>query len=264
MSFVLFRQTLKDKATGAAIVAVLLFLFMIYICYMFSQVKQMKGMDELLSNPAIQALIGKTATLATFEGFLTLFSFSYLGLIIGSYLAFVAASFMAGEIEQKTIDLLMSLPLRREFLVLWRFAVLVPIVVLLMLTIFAAIAAGTAAAGLSTSLAWVALALVYSGLFALAFGAIAMVISALLSDGRQAALLSIAVLFLMYFMETIGSSTAGLEALAQLSLFHYVGSSDILVSHSLSLVNAGVLVGVLAAFLALAVLAFRRKEINVT
>ena len=264
MSTALFKQTLKDKTIGAVIVAVLLFIFMIYICYMYSQVKQMTGMEEMLSNPAIQALIGKAATLTTFEGFLTLFSFSYMGLIVGGYIAFVAASFLAGEIEQKTIDLLLSLPLRRERLVLLRFAVLVPILVLLMLVLFAAVFAGTAVAGLSTSLVWVAYALVYLCLFGLAFGAIAMLISAMLSDGRQAALLSLGVLFAMYFAETVGSTVPGLDVVTKLSLFHYVNSSDILVGHTLSAVNAVVLLVVLVVFLALAVLAFRRKEINVT
>ena len=240
MSVVLFRQTLKDKAMGAAIAAVLLFVFMIYVCYMFSQVTQMDGIQEMLSNPAIQALIGKTATLATFEGFLTLFSFSYMGLIIGGYIAFVAASFMAGEIEQKTIDLLLSLPLKRERLLLTRYAVLVPIVVVLMIALLVATYVGAMAAGKSTSFEWVAIGLAYMGLFSLAFGAIAMLISALQSDGRQAALLSIGVLFVMYFLETIGSTIPGLEAITGLSLFHYVNSSDILVGHTISVVNAGV------------------------
>lgn len=264
MSSALFTQTLKDKATGTVIVAALLFVFMVYICFMFSQLKQMTGVEEMLNNPAIQAMLGKSASIATFEGFLTLFSFSYMGLIIGGFIAFMAASFLAGEIEQKTIDLLLSLPLRRGHLVLWRYAVLVPLVALLMLTLFVAIYIGTAIAGLSTSLVWVAYALAYVGLFALAFGAISMLISALLSDGRQAALLSIGVLFVMYFAETIGSTVASMDIITKLSLFHYVNSSDILVGHTLNLVNVVVLIGVLVVFLVLAVLAYRRKEINVT
>lgn len=264
MSSALFTQTLKDKAMGTVIAVILLFIFTIYICYMYSQVTHMTGMEEMLKNPAIQAMIGKTASIATFEGFLTLFCFSYMGLIIGGFIAFVAASFLAGEIEQKTIDLLLSLPLRRERLVLWRYAALVPIVVLLMLTLLAAIYLGATAAGLSTNMVWAAYCLAYIGLFALAFGAIAMLISALLSDGRQAALLSIGVLFAMYFAETVGSTVASMEVVTKLSLFHYVNSSDILVSHTLSAFNVIVLIAVLVMFLALAVLAFRRKEINVT
>ncbi|HMK46439.1 MAG TPA: ABC transporter permease subunit [Methanocella sp.] len=264
MSQVLFGQTLRDKALGATIIAILLFIFMVYVCYMYSQVRQMTGIQDMLNNPAIQALIGKTATLATFEGFLTLFSFSYLGLIVGGYISFVTASFLAGEIEGKTIDLLLSLPIRREMLVLWRYAVLVPIVILLMLVVFAAIYIGASAAGLSTDMVWIGYALAYIGLFALAFGAVSLLLSALLSDGRLAALLSLAVLFAMYFAETIGETVPSLDPVRRISLFHYVDSQGVIVGHSISAANVLILIAAMILFLALAAFAFRHKDINVT
>jgi ABC-2 type transport system permease protein len=218
----------------------------------------------MMNNPAIQAMIGKTASMATFEGYLTIEGFSYMGLVIGGYLAFLTASFLAGEIEQKTVDLLMSLPLKRESIVLWRYVALVPIVVFISLAIVVAVYIGAKMVGISPAIQWIALDMAYIALLGLSFGAISLFISAVLSDGKQAALMSLGLLILMYFIETIGSTVKGLSFVQSLSLFHYVNNSDILVAHQLSATNAAVLIVVLVVFLALAVLAFRRRDINVT
>jgi ABC-2 type transport system permease protein len=263
MSFDLLKQTLKDKAKGAVIAAAVLFLLMFYISYLYPQVMN-TSLETMLSNPAIQALIGKTASMATFEGFLTIEGFSYMGLIIGGYFAFLTASFLAGEIETKTIDLLMSLPVKRENVVLWRYVSLVPIVILVSLAILLGVYAGAKMVGITTDIQWVALDVAYIALLGLSLGAISLFVSAVLNDGKQAALLSLGIMILTYFIETIGSTMNGLGFIQNLSPFHYVNNSDILVAHQVSLTNAAVLIVVLIVFLALAVLAFGRRDINVT
>ncbi len=85
-----------------------------------------------------------------------------------------------------------------------------------------------------------------------------------MSDGRIAALVSLGLLIVMYFMETVGQSVEKLDIIRSLSLFHYARYSDILVFHDLSVGNVAVLVAVTVVFLGLAVLAFRRRDINVT
>ena len=110
---------------------------------------------------------------------------------------------------------------------------------------------------------WLVIALVCLGLFTLSFGAISLFISAILSDGRVAAIVSLGILFVMYFMETVGQSVEKLAIVRSLSLFHYARYSDMLVYHDLSLGNLGILVAVAIVFLGLAAFAFRRRDINV-
>ena len=117
---------------------------------------------------------------------------------------------------------------------------------------------------IEASYEWFAYAVIFMGMFMLAFGAISIFISALLSDGRTAAISSLGLLIVMYFMETIGQSVEKLDIIRSLSLFHYVQYSKILVFHDLSLDNFAVLIAVTVVFLVLAVLAFRRRDINVS
>jgi ABC-2 type transport system permease protein len=44
-----------------------------------------------------------------------------------------------------------------------------------------------------------------------------------LNDGRTAAIASLGLLIVMYFMETIGQSVEKLEIIRSFSLFHYAG-----------------------------------------
>ena len=87
----------------------------------------------------------------------------------------------------------------------------------------------------------------------------------MLSNGRQAALVSIGIMVAMHFMETIGSVVPTVDIVRKLSLFHYVlNYVGILGSHQLNLVDGGILIVVAAIFLALTVYVYGRREINVS
>jgi ABC-2 type transport system permease protein len=263
MTLAVLIQSLKDKARGTVLAVMLILVFVTYMVMMFPQIQQMAGLDELMSSPAIQALLGKTANFTTFDGLMSTEAFTLLGLVICGYVGFLAASFLAGEIEMKTIDLLLAQPVTRVRLVVMRYGVLVPVAIVLMLAILASIYAGTQYMNIAASYDWFAYALVCLAMFTLAFGSISLFISAILSDGRVAAMVSLGILFVMYFMETVGQSVEKLEIVRSLSLFHYARYTDMLVYHDLSLGNLSILVAVAIVFLGLAAFAFRRRDINV-
>lgn len=263
MTLAVLFQTLRDKARGTGLAMVLVLVFVVYMVAMFPEVQKMTGIDELMNSPAFQALLGKVPDFTSFDGFLTLELFTLSALVICGYIAFMAASFLAGEIEMKTIDLLLAQPVSRVRLVVDRYAALVPIVVLIVAAILAGLYVGTAYMGIAASIGWLAYAVAFAGVFMLAFGGISLLISAVLSDGRTAAIVSLGLLIVMYFMETVGQSVDKLGVVRSLSLFHYAPYGDIMVYHDLSLGDLGVLIAVAAVSVALAVYAFRRRDINV-
>ncbi|OPY27238.1 MAG: ABC-2 family transporter protein [Methanocella sp. PtaU1.Bin125] len=264
MTLAVLLQTMKDKARGNVLAILLILVFITYMVIMFPEVQKMTGIDEIMKSPAFQALLGKAPDFTSFDGFLSIEAFALIGLVICGYIGFLTASFLAGEIEMKTIDLLLAQPVTRFRLVVDRYGALVPMVALLVLSLLAGVFIGTKIMNIEVSYLWLALALALMGLFMLAFGAISLFVSAVLSDGRTAAIVSLGLLIVMYFMETIGQSVEKLGLIRSLSLFHYAQYSDILVYHDLSPGNAGVLATVTIAFLALAVFIFRRRDIHVT
>jgi ABC-2 type transport system permease protein len=264
MTLAVLFQTLKDKARGNVLAILLILVFVTYMVMMFPEVQKITGIDEILQSPAFQAMLGKNVDFTSFDGFMSMEAFGLTGLVICGYVGFLTASFLAGEIEMKTIDLLLAQPVTRVRLVIDRYGALIPFIVLMVLAMLAGVFIGTKYMSIDASYQWFAYALALMGLFMLAFGAISLFISAVLSDGRTAAIVSLGLLIVMYFMETIGQSVEKLELIRSLSLFHYARYSDILVLHDLSFGNLAVMLAVAILFLGLAVIAFRRRDINVT
>lgn len=264
MALEIFSQSMKEKMKGALIVAVLILLYVFFIGYSAPATKNMGGLDDLMKNPAIKALVGNmTVSITSFEGLLALKGFLIMGLVVGVYMAFLAASFLAGEIEHKTCDLLLSLPVSRESIVLSRFLVMIPIVMLIAICEIAGVYLSARYIEYNVDMTWFVYAITLMALLSLAAGALAMLISALMSDGRSAALASVGVLVGMYFLETLGSSIEGLDWIRRLSLFYYQDLNSIIGLHQVNWGNFGILLAAAVVFLALAVLAFKRRDIMV-
>jgi ABC-2 type transport system permease protein len=104
MTLAVFLQTLEDKARGNILAILLILVFVTYMVMMFPEIRKMTGLDEVMKNPAFQAILGKNVDFASFDGFMSLEAFSLSAVVICGYLGFISASFLAGEIEMKTID----------------------------------------------------------------------------------------------------------------------------------------------------------------
>jgi ABC-2 type transport system permease protein len=263
MSFKVFRQTLLDRWKSILLLMVLFFGLMAYMTLVYPETANMTNVNDILESPAIQILLGKLQFDNSFESYISTKALIFTGLIMGGFVTWLSSSFLAGEIDHKTIDVLLAQPIRRERLVLARYAALVPIVILLITAALAGIVTGITAINVTASVPWLAYTLSYMGMFVLAFGAIALFISAYLSDSRRAVLVSLGVLVTMYFLETLGSVVDLLGPIRYLSLFHYAQYNAILMSRTLSLADFVVMLAVAVVFLALTVYAFRRRDINV-
>jgi ABC-2 type transport system permease protein len=181
---------------------------------------------------------------------------------IVAFAAGMASGFTAGEESRGTIDVLLSYPVSRRRMVLqkWAAVVLACIVSVVVVWIFAEIGAAISASPLPGDV--LAAALVMLVLLGLAFAAIALTISAW-SGNRGASIgITVALLVAMYLVEALSSVVDGLATIRPLSLFRYYMGGDPL-RFGLNLGDAAVLAGVAAVFLALAVVAFDRRDLAV-
>jgi ABC-2 type transport system permease protein len=266
MAFEVLRQTLKDKWFGAFIAALLIFVYIFWLATFFPTLKPSMAMyDQILQNPTMKAFIGDDiSSMGTFSGFMTLEVFSYMHLVVGAFFIFMAASFVAGEIEHKSCELMLSLPVSRVSVILSRFTTLLPFVAIIMLAEVAGIYLGGRYIGEDSQVKWFAYAMLFMGMFTIAVSAMALFISSIMSDGRKAALVSLGILLAMFLVENIGSMVTSIDWARKLSLFHYAKVTTIVINQTVDWANMGILIAVAVVFLVLAVIAFRQRDINVS
>jgi ABC-2 type transport system permease protein len=110
---------------------------------------------------------------------------------------------------------------------------------------------------------WFVYAIAFLGAFLLAVAAGSLLISALMSDGKKAALVSVGVLFAMYLLENVGSMVTGLDWARKLSLFHYTQLINIAVAHEVDWTSMAILLVFTVVCLVLAAFVFKQRDINV-
>jgi ABC-2 type transport system permease protein len=108
--------------------------------------------------------------------------------------------------------------------------------------------------------------MLFTAVFLLAVGGGSLLLSSLMSNGRNAAFASIGVLLAMFLVDNIGAMVTSIDWARKLSLFHYAKVSSFIANPAIAInwVNLAILLVVAVVFLALAVIIYRRRDINVT
>ena len=169
-----------------------------------------------------------------------------------------AAGTIAGAEERGTIDVLLGNPVPRWQLVVGSF-VSMALSLLGILAIMGALTHITAVLmDVDLPLKNTAAAVLNMWPLCLSFGALAMLCSAVFHRRALAIAIPASLLFAMYLLDTLGRVSEDLEDLQPFSAFYYYGSA---IEDGIDWADFGGLTLVALALIALAVLAFRRRDI---
>jgi ABC-2 type transport system permease protein len=257
-----FAKTIRDLRWPTFWVALGMAGMTAYFAILFPTYVKTFNVGELLQKMGDYGkLFGVVGDATTLAGFLHVELFSMiLPALMVALVAGMASGFTAGEESRGTIDILLSYPISRRRMVLEK-------VLAVTLAAFAAAAsvwilglAGAAMSSTPLSPSDLAAALTMLVLLGLAFGAIALLVSA--ATGNRAASIGIAVglMVLMYLVDAVANIVDGLGVIRPLSLFRYYMGNDPL-RNGLSLADAGVLAAVAAVFLVVSLVAFERRDL---
>jgi ABC-2 type transport system permease protein len=212
--------------------------------------------------PAIQEAFG-IATLSTIEGFLAveIYQFVWL-LLLGLYFAYSAAGLIADDVERDRMDLTLSLPVSRSRVLAEKFLSLLVPILALNTVVAAAVYVGVLAIGQSIDPLDLAMVHALSVPYLLACGAIGLVLSVLVSRADVAKRIAIALVFVLFLIESVAASTEEFEWLGYVSPTRYYDPTAILVEGSYDLVGAAVLLGATVALVLLARFRFSGADIG--
>jgi ABC-2 type transport system permease protein len=211
---------------------------------------------------ALIAMIGGV-DMATPSGFLTGEVFALLGPIAIIVLtATMGARSVAGEEEQRTMDLLMSNPVTRSHVIVEKVQAMVVYAALFGVVTFVGTWIGVSVAGLEeVGLEGIASVSLLLTLFGLLFGALALLFSAATGRRALATMATTGIAIVTWFMFSFFPLSETLEPIANVSPFHwYLGSDPLL--NGMDWAGAGLLAGTFLILAGVSIPLFQRRDLR--
>jgi ABC-2 type transport system permease protein len=212
--------------------------------------------------PEFLAFFGGDATsIATAEGYLTMYGLSMLPVIIGLFAVLAGSGLLASDEEGGQLDLIVCHPVSRRALFLGRLAAF--LAASITVTALGWLGFSILLGGSSLEVSWGQMALPFVDLLAqaLIFGTLALLLSMIAPSRRTAASIAGLVLVASYFLSSFAGIDSRLGSISRLLPCDYYQGGDAI--HGLDLVP---FLGLLVASAVLAVLAswrFEQRDIRV-
>ena len=224
-------------------------------------VSELDAIMESMPEALARLFMGDVVNLTSPEGYLN----SQLFILVLPLLFLVftigrGSGAIAGEEERGTLDLLLSLPVRRSQVVLEKFVAMVAATMALGLVSWLSMAAAALAVGMEIDFVRLGEVTLSCTLLGLAFGAMALALGC--AKGSRGLCLGVtsALAIAAYFLNALAPIAESLEPAQKLSPFYlYIGADPL--TSGLNLVHAGVLTGLTTAFLAIGVVLFGRRDL---
>jgi ABC-2 type transport system permease protein len=198
----------------------------------------------------------------TIEGFLAteLYHFAWI-ILLGLYLAYSAASLIAGDVESGRMDVLLSLPISRARLVGEQFLALAPGILLVNVVVAAATWVATRAIGYPIGTVDLVVVHALSLPYLFACAAIGLACSVLADRASVAQRGAAGTVFALFLLESLLASTdyAWVGAVAPM---RYFDPTAILVDGSYDVAGAAILTAGTLVLVAASQLYFRQKDVN--
>jgi ABC-2 type transport system permease protein len=258
-----FTKTIRDLRWPTFWVSLGCGVMIAYFAILFPTYAKLFDFNEMLEKmgPAAKLLGASLGDASTLVGFIHIELFSMiLPAALVAFAAGMGSGFTAGEESRGTIDVLLSYPVSRRRMVLekWAAVMLACVVIAAAVFVFGEAGAAISASSLPADALFAALFMLL--LLGLAFGAIALAVSAYTGNRGAAIGISVALLVAMYLVDALANIVDGLNAIRPLSLFRYYMGNDPL-RYGVNLGDAAVLIAVTVAFLAIAIVAFDRRDL---
>jgi ABC-2 type transport system permease protein len=225
--------------------------------------------NEIISQmpPEILELLGGQVDMGTFEGFFNLYIFEFSWMWYGLYLILKVAQDIPGEMENKTIDLVLSKPIRRwEFVLGKQFQHFITIIIVVIFSVISTIIAAASNpnvilleldwGGIIISFFWLAILLI-------AIESTVLLISTVL-ERKKATAVGFAVVMGMWFLSAYSGSIP-IDNIEYVSFFTFFNPRTLIIEGIASniLRDIFILIGYSIVISVIAVVYFIKRDIPV-
>ena len=262
--FAEFKYTLRRMRGQIIGWGIGLILYGVLMVSLYDSIVGIEGFEELMASypQELMAFFGDDMlAITTPKGYIGLYYFSYMTIIVGIFAVGACASLLVGDEEKGILDLVLAHPLSRTALFWGRLLGFAATTVVILLIGYLSWLIPSGSSGLDLS--WIELLRPFLPLFAelLLFGTLALLLSMLLPSGRLAGMITGGLLIANYLLIGLSNINEDLKSFVEFTPLHYYQGGD-----AITELNWGWLVGLLAVSAAFAMLAwwrFQRRDIRV-
>jgi ABC-2 type transport system permease protein len=258
-----FKHTLRrlrGQMIGWGIGLVLYGLMMVSF---YDSIIGIEGFTEIIASypPEIMAFFGDLMAITTPQGYIDIYYFNYMAVIVGIFAVGACAGLLVSDEEKGILDLVMAYPVSRTALFWGRLLGFVAATAVILFVSW--LSWVLPSSGTSMELTWIEFLQPFLPLFAelLLFGTLALLLSMLLPSVRLAGMLTGGLLVANYLLVGLANINKDLKAVVEFTPLHFYQGGKAIVE-----LNWGWLAGLMAAAMAFALLAwwrFQRRDIRV-
>lgn len=219
--------------------------------------------DKIMENPIMKSFVGEGIDIYSVKGFLYIELFGSFTMYVIIYFIIQYAGAFSSEMETKTIDILLSTPLRRRNLYISRYLSWIVLGLLFIISWILGIAAGVRMIDKADEvpLADIARTMFYFLPFILSVQSLCMLASVLTNESRKAYGISLGIYFGMYFFEIINGISAKLNFLKYFTLLHYYDPGLVFIEGVIPWGSTMVLVFAAVVLFVIGLIVFERKDL---
>lgn len=222
-------------------------------------------MTALADIPLYQAM---GIDMNSFEGYMASSLVGIIPIMLAIYVIMASSATLAGEDDKGTLELIVTMPLKRWQIVTMKAAALV--VVTFAILVIAGLWSTIALIWMKSSFAvdvgamQFFIAILSAWPLTLAFLMIGLFFSAYLPNQLTASMATTVVFLASYFGEILAGSVDSFDRMKPFSLFYYFDTSADLFSEGVQARDVSILLAVAAVFFVLALIGFERRDITVS
>jgi ABC-2 type transport system permease protein len=265
----LMKQHARTEWASTTLWSLLMGAFIFFTVYLWEMAVTQGFMADLAqllnSMPAIRTVWGVSGDLATLPTWLQFFSFGgWMSLLLLVFVALFTVGIVTREMDRRTMEFLLSLPVARWQVILARWANLAVALLVLHLAQFVAVVVGVAVVGEQGTPGRYLAAEFNSFLLFLAIGSVMLAVSMLTDDYGWGVATTLAIGFALYFINTGTEHTTGLmKQIHDVLPFALYKTPEILLKGHVPWGDMAGLAAIALAGLGLSVWLFQRKQIAV-
>ncbi len=204
---------------------------------------------------------------SSFEGYMASSLVGIMPIMLAIYVIMTSSATLAGEDDKGTLELIVTMPLKRWQIVTMKATALVVVTfsILVIAGLWSAFALGLMKRSFEVDVTETQffLAILSGWPITLAFLMIGLFFSASLPNHLTASMATTIVFLLSYFGNILAGSVESLSAIQPFPLFYYFDTSAELFSKGVQARDVSILLGVAVFFFVLALLSFERRDITV-